>query len=284
MMVRDWIGAAASRLTSLEVESPTLEAQMLAAHVLRVDRTWLFAHPEADFPTLAGDALLERRATGEPLAYILGWREFYGRKFGVDRSVLIPRQETETLIEAALGYFDRQVNPVDVLEPTVLDLGTGSGILAITLKIERPDWHVTGSDLSSEALSTASANAKFHHADVKFVLGDGFEGLLGESFDLIVSNPPYVGREEALPTEVARFEPEMALYADSGGLAFYEMLSDKAFNYLTDGGVLFLEVGYRQAAPVTDLFIKKGWRRVEEVRDLSGVLRVLAFQYDFDCS
>jgi release factor glutamine methyltransferase len=281
MLVREWIAKTQSRLKSLEIQSPLLEAQMLAAHAVGVDRTWLFAHPESNFPESLGNVLLERRAAGEPLAYILGWREFYGRRFGVDPSVLIPRQETETLIEAALRHFPANPNPIETSQISVLDLGTGSGILAITLKLERPDWEVTAIDISADALSTASANAKFLQANVKFVLSDAFDSLLGESYDLIVSNPPYIGRSESLPDEVAKFEPKLALFADDHGYAFYKMLADQSSNYLTDGGVLILEVGHTQAQKVTEIFLSRSWTPFDETRDLSGTLRVLGFRYEF---
>ncbi len=254
-----------------------MESQQLAAHVMRVDRTWLLAHPKHEFNDLAGEGLLQRREAGEPLAYILGWREFYGRTFGVDPSVLVPRHETEVLVETAL-----QLGPPEGTF-SVLDMGTGSGILAVTLKLERPAWEVTAVDISSEALTTASANAKFLEARVRFVLSDGFEGLLGESFDMIVCNPPYIGHAEVLPHEVRAFEPSGALFADNGGLAFYERLAAEAPAYLSDGGLLLVEVGHTQAEQVRMIFEGAAWS-VESIRsDLSGIERVVVLRYAFEC-
>ena len=261
-----------ARLGVAGVESPKTEAWMLAAHVLRVDRSWLLAHPDADFNELAGETLLQRREAGEPLAYIVGWREFYGRTFGVDPSVLIPRHETETLIEAALSLESEEIDEV-------LDIGVGSGILAVTLKLERPRWKVTGVDISPDALTTASANARFLGASVRLVHSDLFEALPGESFDLIVSNPPYIGREEALPREVSEHEPPLALFASDGGLGVYRRLSAKAHRYLNDEGLLLLEVGYQQSAAVRELFSEAGWSYARSWNDLLGVERVLGFRF-----
>lgn len=284
MRLDEWLRMAESRL---KVDSPSLEAQLLAAHVLRVDRAWLHAHPEGEINELAAEALLQRREGGEPLAYILGWREFYGRQFGVDSSVLIPRHETEILVEAALALGPRKAHPngsdsrPDGGEWSVLDLGTGSGILAVTLKLERPHWTVTGVDVSPEALATASANSRFLDAQVRWIVSDGFAALLGETFDMIVSNPPYIGPDEPLPPEIHEFEPYVALFAENKGLAFYEYLAEHAPAHLSDNGLLMMEVGHTQAETVTKLFESFGWSHVETRQDLSGVERVVVFGYKY---
>ena len=278
MRLDEWLRNATTRLDLAGIDSPRLEAQVLAAHVLRVGRSWLLAHPEHEFPDLAGEALLQRREAREPLAYLTGYREFRGREFQVDPSVLIPRHETEELVEAALAlYGDR---------PTlaVLDLGTGSGVLAATLKLERPAWEVTAVDVSPEALATASVNARFHGANVRFVLSDGFSALLGEGFDLVVSNPPYVGDAEELPPEIRDHEPPGALFAGPTGLEFYERLAREAPDHLQDGGGILLEVGHRQASAVRSIFEDAGWRHETTRRDLSGVERVVGFSWRFECA
>lgn len=286
MRLDEWLRNATTRLDLAGVDSPRLEAQVLAAHVLRVDRAWLLAHPDHDFNDLAGEALLQRREDREPLAYITGYREFRGRSFGVDPSVLIPRHETEELVEAALELFPLPLAQEDPLgeeaAKSVLDLGTGSGVLAITLKLERPAWGFTAVDVSPEALATASANARFLKADVRFLLSDGFEALLGESFDLIVSNPPYVGDEETLPPEVRGHEPAAALFSGPTGLEFYSRLAREAPAHLTDGGTILLEVGYRQADEVRAIFEGEGWRHETTRRDLSGVERVVGFSWSYE--
>lgn len=274
MRLDEWLRTATTRLDLAGVESARMEAQVLAAHLLRVERSWLLAHPEHDFDGLAAEQLLTRREAGEPLAYLTGYRDFYGRTFGVDPSVLIPRHETEELVEAAL----------ESTATRVLDLGTGSGILGITLKLERPDWDVTAVDVSPEALATASANARFLKADVRLLLSDGFAALLGESFDLIVSNPPYIGDDETLPREVRDYEPSGALFSGPTGLEFYARLANEAPAHLEDGGLLLLEVGHTQAAEVRALFQGAGWKHETTRHDLSGVERVVGFRWSYECA
>lgn len=274
MTLREWLLQAESRLRALGVDSPRLEAQVLAMHILRVDRSFLFAHPEHEFPDLAGEAMLQRREGHEPLAYLVGHREFFGRDYRVTPAVLIPRQDTEVLVETALKTTGG----------TVLDIGAGSGAIAVTLKLERPEWEVTAVDISPLALEVAEENAKNLQANVRFLLSDGFEALLGEAFDLIVTNPPYIGRSEPLAPEVAGHEPELALYGGETGLEFYERLAREASAYLNDGGQLMMEVGYQQAAAVQTLFEKAGWEHVETVPDLAGIDRVVVVRHPWACA
>jgi len=262
----EWIRQAEGRLREI-ADSPRLEAQLLAGHVLRVDRPWLLAHPEHEFNELAGEGLLQRREGHEPLAYILGSREFYGRRFRVSPAVLIPRQDTEILVETALSAEGGKV----------LDIGTGSGAIAVTLKLERPGWTVTGVDISRDALEIARDNAEILGADVRFIESDGFKALGGEKFDLIVSNPPYIGVQEDLAREVRDFEPSLALFSGDTGLEFYARLAIEAENFLQDRGQILLEVGYRQAAAVREIFEGAGWGTIDTVKDLSGVERVVVF-------
>jgi release factor glutamine methyltransferase len=270
MRLDDWLRSAQSRLGDAGIESARLEAQMLAGHVLLEDRTWLFAHPDADFPDLAGESILYRRLAREPLAYILGWREFYGRRFTVKPEVLIPRQETETLIEAALE--------MDADGVRVLDLGTGSGCIGLTLALERPKWSVVCSDVSPTALEVARDNAELLKCRVEFVQADGCQDFPNGSFDLIVSNPPYVSRTEELATEIKDHEPELALYATGEGLDFYRRLSREARLPLRVDGTLVLELGAGQAASVRHIFEERDWKFVKIWKDLLGIDRVIAFR------
>jgi release factor glutamine methyltransferase len=273
--VGEWLKLAEARLNAAGIESGRTESHTLAAHILGVDRAWLLAHPEAEFPDLAGEKLLERRESREPLAYLLGKREFYGRDFLVRPGVLIPRHETETLVEAALADLPQGAS--------VLDLGTGSGCIGITLKLERPDLNVTLSDVSEVALRVAAHNADLLGANVRLVRSDGFAELLGEAFDRVVSNPPYIGEGEHLMPEVADHEPAEALYSGPTGLEFYERLAAEGASYLLDGGQILLEVGYQQAGAVRELFEAQGWRHLKTIKDLSGVERVVAFQVVHEC-
>jgi release factor glutamine methyltransferase len=256
MTLGEWIPAATERLTQAGVTSSRLEAQLLAAHVLLVDRTYVLTHPEVELNELSAEGLLQRRESQEPLAYILGHREFFGRRFRVTPSVLIPRQETELLIETALELM--------VPVKRVLDIGTGSGCIATTLKLERPDWDVWAVDISGAALQVARENAETLGAEITFRHSDLFSGLAGERFDLIVSNPPYIGVEEELPVEVRSFEPGTALFADNHGLLIYQQLAAIYIDYLTDRGAIILEIGQTQGPAVANLF------NGEILQDLSG--------------
>lgn len=291
MTVGRWLAYAERRLTAVGVESPRLEAQVLASHVLLIDRSALLAHPDEEFPELAGEALLALRERHEPLAYIVGRREFFGRSFVVSPSVLIPRQETETLVEAALAAGD-ELHPLPTQTQTpipaqtqtqtqtptptrVLDIGVGSGAIALTLKLERPAWLVTGVDISPDALTVAAENAALLDADVRLLQSDVFSALEGETFDLIVCNPPYVAESESLPTEVRDFEPRVALFSGPTGLEFYERLAASAAEFLSPDGRLLVEIGYRQADSVPALFVKRGWSVARKVKDLTAIERVV---------
>lgn len=257
MTLGEWLAGARLRV-------PALEAQVLAGHVLGWDRTRVLAHPEVEVPEFALEAALQRLEAGEPLAYITGRREFFGLDFAVSPAVLIPRQETEVLVEAALEFA--------AVYPglgRVLDIGTGSGCIAVSLKKSRPTLQVFAVDLSAEALEIARRNAATHGAEIEFCLGDGVE-LIGRGFDILVSNPPYIGESEVTGPGVREFEPHLALFAGPTGLEFYDRLSDA----LTSEH-LFVEVGDRQADEVAALFVAKGHRVVARHRDLLGIDRVI---------
>lgn len=252
--------------TRLMVASPKLEAQLLACHILNIDRTTLLTHPELEINELAGEQLLQRRELHEPLAYILGYREFYGRRFSVNRSVLIPRHETEILVETALELADSPLS--------VLDIGTGSGCIATTLKLERPSWQVTAVDISQNALEVATRNASDLGAEVEYVESDLFANLSGRTFDLIVSNPPYIGIGEPLPQEVREFEPSVSLFADNHGLAIYERIENEVCQHINPGGRLILEIGQTQREALSNLF-----PGAKCIRDLDGNDRVIQVQF-----
>ena len=264
MQLNEWLTSASARLSSVGVTAHKLEAQVLAGHVMLVNRTWVLTHPDHEVNELALEGVLQRRESGEPLAYILGYREFFSRRFRVDQSVLIPRQETETLVEAALALQGERLR--------VLDIGTGSGCIAITLKLERPTWEVWATDISSSALQMARENAETLGADITFRHSNLLDQLDGEKFDLIVSNPPYIGRNEVIPREVRDYEPDSALFADNAGLAIYQNLSDHVQNHLNPGGTLILEIGQDQGESVSQLFPGS-----PIVKDLSGNDRVLVW-------
>jgi release factor glutamine methyltransferase len=257
----DWLRNAYSRLEAAGHASFRIEAQVLAAHTMLVDRSFVLTHPEHEVNELALESLLQRREQHEPLAYILGYREFFGRRFSVNPSVLIPRHETEILVEQTLLHTSESLG--------VLDIGTGSGCIAITLKLERPSWNIEAVDISEAALQIAERNAEELGVDVIFTRADIFSASQGKKFDLIVSNPPYIGDEEPLPSEVKDFEPTTALFAEEQGLAIYRQIANEYDAYLNPGGKLILEIGQTQGAALRALF-----PTAEIVRDLDGNDRV----------
>jgi release factor glutamine methyltransferase len=216
-------------------------------------------------------ALVARRLRGEPVAYLLGEREFWGRPFSVDSRVLIPRPETEHLIEEAL----RLELPADA---RVVDIGTGSGCLAVTASLERPNWRVTATDLSLEALAVARRNAaQLGATSVRFAAADLAAGLQLEVFDLVLCNPPYVDPTDAvtLPPQVTAFEPARALFADQGGLAVLRELWTTASRRLNRGARLVVELGAGQAESAGQAARDAGLRVERVVDDLRGIPRVL---------
>ncbi|MCX6585254.1 MAG: peptide chain release factor N(5)-glutamine methyltransferase [Acidobacteria bacterium] len=250
------------------IESPRLTAEVLLSRALGRDRVYLYAHPEAPLPELAWihfGRWLHERTQGKPLQYITREQEFYGRRFAVAPGVLIPRPETELIVELALRNE----------ATTLLDIGTGSGILAITLALEweRP---AVATDLSAEALQIARANAAALGAPVQFVQADLAAAFAGHSFGAIVTNPPYVpaGDGPGLQREVRDWEPPTALFSGPDGLDHYRRLEPLCRRLLRPGGWLLGEFGYGQAAAIAELF--RGWREVELHADLAGTPRVLA--------
>jgi release factor glutamine methyltransferase len=271
--VHEWLLHAATLIQAQGFEAATLEAQVLLKHALKVDRSWLYAHPTDSISTELANQLLERRLGHEPLAYIVGHREFYGREFIVTPAVLIPRQETELLVDLAKEFRNSDPAPI-----RILDIGTGSGCIAISIALELPDADVWAVDISESALSVARQNADQLGAKVQWVHSDLVTSLKGEPFDLIISNPPYIDSSESIPAEVRDFEPPLALFAKDGGLEIYHRLSLEAKTFLKIGGQLAVEVGHEQAAIVTELFQANGWNLVKISEDLAGIPRVVQFQ------
>jgi release factor glutamine methyltransferase len=254
-------------------EEARREVQVLLGHSLGVSRAWLTAH--RDDSADAGNAskfrmLLKQRTVGQPVAYLTGKREFYGREFSVTPEVLIPRHDTETLVEAALG----KLPPKSLAE--VLDLGTGSGCIAVTLSLERPAARLTAVEISPSALRVAGKNAQALGARVEFLQGAWFAPLSGRRFDLIVSNPPYIpATDPHLQRGDLRFEPSMALTAgDDDGLDEIRRIVGGAPEYLNQGGWLLFEHGYDQAQACRDLLLGAGFGELVSLADLGGIPRV----------
>ena len=264
-----------SAALELPANEARLEAQFLLQHCLSVNRAWLLTHEndvmEGD-ARVAFDALLQRRLNGEPIAYILGKREFYGLEFKVTADTLIPRPDTETLVEAALEKI-----PADQSCP-VLDLGTGTGAIALSVARHRVHAQVTAVDTSSAALTVAQGNAKnLGVSNVQFVLSDWFTELQGRTFDVIVSNPPYIAEEDVhLQRGDLRFEPVSALASGKDGLDSIRHIISQAPHYLNPTGWLMLEHGYDQSQAVAGLMEDAGYQSISSFLDLSGLYRVTA--------
>lgn len=256
-------------------ELPRLETQMLLQHVLKVSRAWLIAH-DTDLLHEEGlhefHRLVSRRLAGEPMAYLVGQREFMGHSFQVEPGVLIPRPETELLVETALAVL--ATCPSE--RPRVLDLGTGSGAIAISIALARPDAVVVATDITDEALTIARRNAEALCAKVIFLKGRWFDPLVGQPpFDLIVSNPPYIHRDDPhLQQGDLRFEPGTALTDGADGLEALAHIAANAPRWLTPGGALWMEHGFDQAAAVRGLLSDAGFRQVNSHIDLAGIERI----------
>ena len=268
------------------------EAQMLFAHVLGVSRASVIAHSERTLDVVQeclADQLLARRAAGEPIAYLIGLREFYGRDFLVSPATLIPRPETELIVEQALARLSGHYLPVTPVgigstsidaSPSVLDLGTGSGAIAVSIALERPNIAVVATDFSSDALTVAAENARRLNAIVEFVESNWYQDLAGRKFDLIVSNPPYVaGNDVHLSQGDLRFEPQTALTDKSpDGLASIRAIVFGAPPHLKAGGWLLFEHGYDQSDACNELLLKAGFVNLTSVNDLAGIARVAGGQ------
>jgi len=248
------------------------ERRILLGHALGVSRIELVSQSQRTLSAaeLARcDALVARRRAGEPIAYLVGEREFYGRSFAVGPAVLIPRPVTELLVEVALEHL-----PGDT-PLRILDLGSGSGVLAVTLALARPSARVTAVDNSGAALGVARANATALGASVTFVESDWYAALARERFDLIVCNPPYVAADDAhLEEGDLRFEPPGALSAGTDGLAALAHVIAAAPNWLETGGWLFVEHGFDQASRVRSAFAASGFGAIGSWLDLAGIERV----------
>ncbi len=277
MTVIEAIQLGSSRLEHAGVESPRLNAELLIADVLLVRRLALYLDSRRELTaeqTVAMEERLRRREAREPVQHILGSAEFYGREFLVNRHVLVPRPETELLAEWAL----QTIVASSVEAPCLLDFGTGSGCLAITLALERIAASVHAVDISAEALAVAKCNAATLGADVAFHFGDGFAALpTGLIFDGIVSNPPYIPSAEiaGLDPEVRDHDPLIALDGGADGLGFYQRLAVEAPDFLNDGGWLAVEFGNGQAGDLLRIFSETPWSGAEVRSDDTGRERML---------
>jgi release factor glutamine methyltransferase len=263
----------AALLSATQARLDRLDAQLLLLHALgksQTDRAWLITHDDetlSEPAALAFSGFCQRRLKGEPVAYIVGSKPFFGLDLRVDKCVLVPRPDTETLVEWVL-----ECALTFVTAPSVLDMGTGSGAIALALKSVRTDWQVTALDASLDALTVAKNNAKRLNLNVNFLQSSWFDALSNEKFNLIVSNPPYIVEGDWHMAALAH-EPKQALTSGADGLDDIRKIVSQAPPFLTPGGWLLLEHGYDQAAAVRDLLVQRGFEQVQSKLDLAGIER-----------
>ena len=264
-------------VTDLNETSPSasIDAQALLTFVLKCNTAHLAAWPEKDLNAEQASTylkLVQQRQQGIPVAHLTGTREFWSLDFLVNDSTLIPRPETETLIEFILEKFENKK------KLKLLDMGTGTGAIAISIAKEKPDWEILGSDISEQAITLANNNKKRHLADNStFIHSDWFNNITDKEFDVIVSNPPYIANDDPhLSQGDVRFEPKSALTSGDTGMDDIEHLCAHAKNHLKINGWLIVEHGYNQKQLVADCFTNNGFKEVEQHQDLSGHTRMTA--------
>lgn len=275
-MIRQLLKDAVEKLHKADVATPVLDAQIMLSQVSGCSRIELIAHPELQLSPKAIRKFTEwvnRRSQREPLAYIIGQQEFFGICFEVTPAVLIPRPETEILVETVIEYLKNLDKPI------LADIGIGSGAVAVSIAKNVLNVVVFGTELSQAALDVARRNVE--HAGVQdkvqILYGDLLEPLDGINFDLIVSNPPYIasGEIDNLQPEIAKYEPKQSLDGGPDGLDYYHRLSAEAPDYLKAGGILVVEVGFSQSDSVKVMFENEGFRNVRAKKDYNGIERVV---------
>lgn len=277
LTVLEAINLSTDYLQKKNIESPRLNAELLLAEVLsckRIDLYLSFDRPLKDNEIKIYREFIRRRGLFEPLQYILGKVNFYNIDFKINKNVLIPRQETEILVDTIISKYNK------VQKLNILEVGVGSGIISIVIAKNLVNVNVTAIDISKEALEVAKENAMLNDCTdkINFIEGDVKEIEFNEGiFDLIVSNPPYISKEEyyKLQKEIIDYEPKYALTDDDDGLTFYKVIIDKARKWLKKNGIIFFELGYGQSNKVNDLLIKGNFTSINVIKDLQNIDRVI---------
>ncbi|MGB0657919.1 MAG: peptide chain release factor N(5)-glutamine methyltransferase [Gammaproteobacteria bacterium] len=265
------IRSGTKKLSSIS-NVPRLEAEVLLSFLLDIKRI-KFHTDDIDIDSKVMNkfkTMIESRFRGMPLAYLTGQKEFWSMNFFINQSVLVPRPETELLIENAIEIFKNHESP------NILELGTGSGIISIVLQKELSNPDITAIDISEEALKIAKMNAEKHEiSDIRFVVSDWFSEIMNEKFDLIISNPPYVDRSKLSNEELfgIDMEPEIALYSENDGTSDLEFIIKKSPDYLKDGGWLILEHGYDQSSFCVSEMKTAGYSRINNSKDIQNITR-----------
>jgi len=267
-----------------DIEESKLITEIVFSHILNIDRMMLFTKYRDDIE----DEKIEKiryfiQKIGRekfPVQYLLNEQEFYKRKFYVDKGVLIPRQDTEILVEKMIDILKTKISKNQV-HPKILDIGVGSGIIGITAALEVESSYVLGVDISEKALETAQKNKEILKvSNIKFLKSDLFENVEFKQFDMIVSNPPYISLNEVgiMSDDTLLHEPSEALFAENDGLYFYYEICQKAFDYLADFGYLLFEIGYKQGKNVSEIMKNFGFKNIDVIQDLAGLDRVVIGQ------
>jgi len=254
-----------------KIENPRLQAELIISHVLGLKRLELYLQYDSIVKQHHRDLIkqmIKRRRSLEPLQYILGETYFYGYRFKVDPAVLIPRPETEYLIENIIQHIGDF--------KSILDIGTGSGCIAVTLARELPEVSIDAVDISKKALENAAQNAALNKAEVNFFQSNIFSRI-DKKYDLIVSNPPYISESSYrnLPDEVKKYEPKIALLGGKDGLFFYRKILEQAKDHLNDNGKIYLEIGYDQNEEIKFIAEKNDFQKIEILKDLNGFYRIM---------
>lgn len=280
MKLREWLDHGEAVLAAgPHADRAPRDAELLLLHHIGKSRAWVMTHGTDVVPEEACDRLaelLERRYRGEPMQHIIGECEFYGLPFKVTKDVLVPRPDTEHLVEKVIELAQR------FERPRIVDVGTGSGAIAVAVAHKLGDASVTATDLSEFALEVARENAARNHVEarIRFLSGDLMGPLAGERFDIVASNPPYVPDSDRalIAVEVREYEPALALFGGKDGLDVYRRLIPAAFTALVPGGFIALEIGFTQMEAVEGLLASHGFRGIDFAADLQGIPRVASAQ------
>ncbi len=281
MVINELLKIGLEKLSSLEFSNPQLEVRLLLSKIMDKDKSYIYAFGDKEVSDDIGEEylkLIEKRAKGYPIQYILGHTEFMGLDFHLEEGVLVPRPDTEILVQYVLDQIESKYQETKV---KVLDLGIGSGAISLSIANYAPNSFVYGVDIGDIPIKVANINKeRFGLNNVEFIKGDLFQPLdpsLKKSFHIIASNPPYIPKDVilGLQTEVRDYEPRLALDGGEDGLDFYRMITSRAKEFLVDNGLLIYEIGYDQGLDVKNIMLDYGFKEIVVLKDLQGLDRVV---------
>lgn len=282
MVINELLTFGLKILNKEEFNNPSLEVRLILSKLLNVDKSYIYSYGERDVPKDIEDKfirMVRKRAEGYPIQYILGEKEFMGLEFYLEDGVLIPRPDTEILVEYVIQFINRNYGEKEI---NILDLGIGSGAISLSIAKYCPKTHVYGVDIGETPIKVANVNKeRFSLSNVEFLQGDLFEPIynlnMKNKFHIIVSNPPYIPKDEIeeLQREVKSFEPRLALDGGNDGLEFYRKITKDARDFLVNNGLLIYEIGYNQGCAVSNILDKEGYINFNILKDLQGLDRVV---------